>query len=75
MDECLFECGLLDQPLTSAGKDRAKNIIDSSKLRGDGMNIELQRQFEEDVCHRIEEDVLVIVSSQLCIFLHIPILH
>lgn len=46
MTEYFFKCGLKDKPLTNAGLERVKKIIDSSKIRGDNLHEQLQHKIE-----------------------------
>ena len=64
MEECYFklhssslECKQSHQPLYSAGIDRVKTIINSSKRRCDNLHLDLQERLNENpnlslVCHR-----------------------
>ncbi|KAG0720297.1 hypothetical protein GWK47_048802 [Chionoecetes opilio] len=57
MVECFFKCGTSNKSLTTAGLERIKTIIESSKTRSDDLHIDLQRPFDENnqmtiQCHR-----------------------
>ena len=54
---CLFNCGKSKENLISAKPQRLRTIIDSNKIRGDGLHVELEHRLADDLntallCHK-----------------------